>query len=130
MVNPSCVTPPSPPAAREIVAFERTRARDVEKEEDDDVSTNNSRDDDDDDDDQRKKNKERLNDTANDRFARTHASLLRRRPRSWSSAAAVRQRPLGERQRASSQHSRAVWWCCFESGHTKGERFWRIVFFE
>ena len=37
MVNPSCVTPPSPPAAREIVAFERTRARDVEKEEDDDA---------------------------------------------------------------------------------------------
>ena len=60
MVNPSCVTPPSPPAAREIVAFERTRARDVEREKDDDVSTNNSRDDDDDDDDdddQRKKTK-------------------------------------------------------------------------
>ena len=72
----------------------------------------------------KKKNKERLNDTANDRFAaRTHASLLRRRPRSWSSAAAVRQRPLGERQRASSQHSRRAVWCCFESGHKKGERF-------
>ena len=99
-----------PSAAREIVAFERTRARDVEKEEDDDVSTNNlcDDDDDDDDDDQRKKQREVERHRERSICTYLHASLLRRCPRSWSSAAAVRQRPPRTSARVVSTFSRGV----------------------